>query len=227
MKKKILGVILGIAGLTSAGVIHSASKRQEANQQNDRVGTYKERLQRAKARGDKKIRSYGVIPLYAGVSFDQALDIYDFVIGEFVYSKSFATDDDGTILTWYKFKIHQTLSTAKQRVSQIDSPPAELYPLASDEILIWKTGGTVEIDGMEIEMAELNVPPFEQSRKYLLVLALDPAKQAGTVEVGPSGALLIKPDDTLEPVVKTTTYFKTHIENRYGSSVSKLKEKFK
>lgn len=68
-----------------------------------------------------------------------------------------------------------------QRV--VDTPPAELYPLADDEILIWKTGGTVEIDGMEIEMAELNVPPYELSKKYLLVLALDPAKQAGTVEV--------------------------------------------
>lgn len=88
MKKKILGVALVIAGLTSVGMIHSASKRRDLkDQQDDRHGTYQQRLQRAKARGDKKIRSYGVIPLYAGVSFDQALDIYDFVIGEFVSSK--------------------------------------------------------------------------------------------------------------------------------------------
>jgi hypothetical protein len=227
MTKKILGLALVIAALTSLGVIHSASKRRDVkDQQNDRVGTYKERLERAKARGDKKMRSGGVIPLYAGVSFDQALDMYDFVIGEFVSSKSFAIDDDGNILTWYKFKILETLSKATTR-RVVDTPPAELYPLANDEILIWKTGGTVEIDGMEIEMAELNVPPYELSKKYLLVLALDPAKQAGTVEVGPSGTLIIKPDDTLEPVVKTTTYFKTQIEKRYGSSVSKLKEKFK
>lgn len=228
MKKKILGIALVIAGLTSVGVIHSASKRRELNaQQNDRVGTYKERLQRAKARGDKKMRSGGVIPLYAHANLDQALEIYDLVIGEFVSSKSFAADDDGTVLTWYKFKVHETLSQAKHRVSKIDSPPAELYPLASDEILIWKTGGSVEIDGMEIEMEDVTFPPFENSKKYLLILALDPAKQAGTVSVGPSGALIIKPDDTLEPVVKTITYFKTRIEDRYGSSVSKLKEKFK
>ena len=38
---------------------------------------------------------------------------------------------------------------------------------------------------------------------------------------------MIKPDDTLEPVVKTTTYFKTQIENRYGATVSALREKLK
>lgn len=228
MKKKILGIVLVIAGLTSAGVIHSASKPQNSkDQQNDRVGTYKERLQRAKARGDKKLVSQGVIPLYAQVDLDQALEIYDLVIGEFVSSKSFATDDNGTIQTWYKFKVHETVSQAKRRVSKIDSPPAELLPLASDEILIWKSGGTVEIDGMEVEMQNLEFPPFENSKKYLLVLALDPAKQAGTVEVGPGGALLVKSDDTVEPTAKNRHYFKREIENRYGASISKLKEKLK
>ena len=78
MKKKILGVALVIAGLTSVGMIHSASKRRDVkDQQDDRYGTYKQRLQRAKARGDKKMRSGGVIPLYAGVSFDQALNNYN------------------------------------------------------------------------------------------------------------------------------------------------------
>ena len=138
MKRKVLGVVLVLAGLTCVGVIHSASKHQNAkNPQNDRIGTYKERLQRAKARGDKKLLSYGVIPLYATVNLDQALEIYD------------------------------------------------------------------------------------------LVLALDPAKQAGTVEVGPSGALLVKSDDTMEPAAKNRAYFKNEIENRYGASVSKLKEKLK
>jgi hypothetical protein len=228
MKRKILGVALVIAGLTSIGVIHSASKRQDAkNPQNDRGGTYKERLQRAKARGDKKLLSHGVIPLYATVNLDQALEIYDLVIGEFVSSKSFAIDDGGNIVTWYKFKVHETLSEAKRRVSKIDSPPAELLPLADDEILIWKTGGTVSLEGMEIEMKDLEFPPFENSKKYLLVLALDPVKRAGTVEVGPSGALLVKSDDTLELATKNRPYFKREIENRYGASVSKLREKLK
>jgi hypothetical protein len=228
MKRKILGVALVIAGLTSIGVIHSASKRQDAKtSQNDRVGTYKERLQRAKARGDKKLLSHGVIPLYATVNLDQALEIYDLVIGEFVSSKSFAIDDGGNIVTWYKFKVHERVSEAKRRVSKIDSPPAEFLPLANDEILIWKTGGTVIIDGMEIEMKDLEFPPFENSKKYLLVLALDPAKQAGTVEVGPSGTLLVKSDDTLELATKNRPYFKREIENRYGASVSKLREKLK
>jgi hypothetical protein len=225
MKKKILGLALVIAGLASVGMIHSASKRQDENRKNDRVGTYKERLHRAKARGDKKMRSGGVISLYAQVNLDQALEIYDLVIGEFVSSKSVAPDENGTILTWYKFKVHETLSQAKLRVSKIDSPPPELLPLANDEILIWKTGGSVELDGMEIEMEDVGFPPFENSKKYLLILAFDPAKQAGTVEVGPSGALLVKSDDTVEPLAKNRTYFKREIENRYGASVSKLREK--
>ena len=213
--------------MTSVGVIRSASQRQDANPQDDRAGTYKERLQRARARGEKKLLSGSVIPLYAHVEFDQALEIYDLVIGEFVSSKSFATDDNGTILTWYKFKVHETLSQARRRVSKIDSPPAELLPLASDEILIWQSGGTVELDGMEIEMQNSEFPPFENSKKYLLILALDPAKQAGTVEVGPGGALFVKSDDTVEPAAKNRIHFKREIDNRYGASVSKLREKLK
>ena len=227
MKKKILGVALVIAALTSVGVIRSAWQRQDANPQDDRAGSYKERLQRAKARGDRKMLSAGVIPLYAHVEFDQALEIYDLVIGEFISSKSFATDDDGNIVTWYKFKADETLSHARRRVSKIDSPPAELLPLASDELLIWKTGGTLEIDGMEIEMQELGVPPFENSKKYLLILALDPAKQAGTVEVGPIGALLIQADDTVQPSIKNRSHFKREIDNRFGASVSNLRQKLK
>lgn len=226
MKKKVLAVVLVIAGLTCVGMIRSTSKRQDADQKRDRVGTYKERLQRAKARGDKKMLSHGVIPLYAHADLDQALQIYDVIIGEFVSSKSFATDDDGNIVTWYKFKVMETLSKANmQRV--VDTPPAELYPLANDEILIWKTGGTVEVDGMEIEMTELNVPAYEQSKRYLLILAVDRARQAGTIEVGPSGALLVRPDDTMVPTVKDHIYFKREIENRYGASVSILREKLK
>jgi hypothetical protein len=166
------------------------------------------------------MRSHSVIPLCAQVDFDQALEIYDIVIGQFV-------DDDGTLTTWYKFKIHETVSKAKRRVGQIDLPPADLYPVASDEILIWKTGGTVEIDGMELEMQELEFPPFESSKKYLLVLATDPTKQAGTLEVGSRGALIINDDDTAVPAVSNKSYFKKEIEKRYGASISKLKEKLR
>ena len=61
----------------------------------------------------------------------------------------------------------------------------------------------------------------------MLVLALDPAKQAGTLQVGPSGALLVQADDTLEPAAKDRTYFKREIDKRYGASVSKLRERLK
>ena len=73
----------------------------------------------------------------------------------------------------------------------------------------------------------MGFPPFEKSEKYLLVLAVDHAKQAGHVEVGPSGAFIVTADDTLEPIDKNRTHFKTQIENRFGASVSKLKEKLK
>ncbi len=80
------------------------------------------------------------------------------------------------------------------------------------------------MDGMEIEMQELPFPPFEISKKYLLILALDPAKQAGALDVGPSGALLVQSDDTLQPAVKNRTHFKREFVYRYGASVSKLRE---
>ena len=227
MKRTIFNVVLVAIGLTSIGLINSASKRQERPAgQNERQGTFKQRLQRAKARGEKKLRSHTAIPLYAQVDLESATEIYDLVIGEFVSSKSFPVDDDGNIVTWYRFKIHNVVSKAKSpRV--VDSAPAELFPLADDEILIWKTGGVVEIDGMELEMEEVGFPPFEKSQEYFLVLAHDYAKKTGNVEVGPNGALIVTAQDTLEVSSKNRTYFKTELEHRYGHSVSKLKEKFK
>ena len=62
-------------------------------------------------------------------------------------------------------------------------------------------------------MEEVGFPAFEKPNKYLLVLAADPTKQIGNVEVGPSGALIVKTDGTLEPVNKNRTYFKTQIKN--------------
>ena len=76
-------------------------------------------------------------------------------------------------------------------------------------------------------MENLEFPPFEISKKYLLVLAADHAKQAGTIEVGPSGALVVSPGDTMVPTVNNRIYFKREIENRYGVSVSKMREKLK
>ena len=83
------------------------------------------------------------------------------------------------------------------------------------------------MDGMEIEMQELPFPPFEMSKKYLLILALDPGKQRGAVEVGPSGALLVESDDTLQPAVKNRTHFRQEIVNRYGATISELRQKLK
>lgn len=226
MRKILLGLTLVIAGLAGVGVIHSASKDKQAkDDQADKRGTFKQRLDRAKARGDKKLNSYSVIPIYAQVDLDGALAIYNLVIAEPISRKSFQTDDIGYIVTWYKFKVIETLSKAKTpRLFEAETIPAELLPLENDEILVSKLGGVIEIDGLDIEMKEVGFPEFEVSRKYLLFLALDPTTRSGYVDVGPSGVLTVNADGTMESINKERRYFQTQIESRFGRSISKLKE---
>lgn len=226
MRKKLSVLILVIAGLAVVGVIHSASKDKQAkDDQAENRGTFRQRLDRAKARGETKLNSYSVTPIYAYADLDKALATYDLVIAEPIFRKSFQTDDEGYLVTWYKFKLIETLSKAKNpRVFEAETLPEELLPLEKDEILVSKLGGVVEFEGLEIEMKEEGFPEFELSRKYLLFLALDPTTRSGYVDVGPSGVLMVNADSTMESINKERRYFQTQIESRFGRSLSRLKE---
>ena len=72
-------------------------------------------------------------------------------------------------MTWYKFKILETISKAKgHRVSEVDSPPADLLPIANDEILVWKTGRSVENDDLEIEGKKWGFPHSRNQKSICL-----------------------------------------------------------
>lgn len=226
MRKKVLVLMLVAAGLAAVGVIQSASKDKQAkDDQAEKRGTFQQRLDRAKARGDKKLNSYSVTAIYSHVDLDTALAAYDLVIAEPISRKSFETNDKGYLVTWFKFKVMETLSKAKTpRLFEAETIPPELLPLENDEILVSKLGGVVESEGLEIEMKEEGFPEFELSRKYLLFLAIDPTTRSGYIDVGPSGVLIVNADGTMESINKDRRYFQTQIESRFGRSISRLKD---
>jgi hypothetical protein len=52
------------------------------------------------------------------------------------------------------------------------SPPASVLPLLSGEFLLPKTGGTVKIDGVEVQQFVDDYPEYEINQKYVLLINL-------------------------------------------------------
>jgi hypothetical protein len=95
------------------------------------------------------------------------------VIAHLISRQSYPRDDD--IVTWNKFTIDEVLSEATELPCPgcaPQDPPSSLLPLQAGEFLIPKTGGTVNIDGIEVEQIDAAFPAYEPNQKYLLLINL-------------------------------------------------------
>lgn len=109
----------------------------------------------------------------------------------------------------------------------LPSPPEEVLPLAEDEILVLRSGGTVDVEGVKVTAIEPGFPAFKNSQKYLLFLSLDPTRKIGSVRAGATGAMKINVDNTLGALDKEPLLLQKQIEARHGKSVDKLKSEIK
>jgi hypothetical protein len=109
-------------------------------------------------------------------SLDQALLHNRPVVVQFLEKKSQLFDGEWVgIITWCKFRVIEELPAspvACLTCGQDESkPPVELLPLAPDEILICKTGGEVEVDGVKLVEVDRYLPQFLESERYLLFVS--------------------------------------------------------
>lgn len=193
-------------------------------------GTLKWYAQQARDKGEQQAVIPAPLVNYAGSdSMEEALSYYSIVIAEPIEERTYIHNSD-EILTWYKFKIVETLSQktappCSPCLSYID-PPNELLPLNADEFLVAKYGGTVMVDDMKVTMKDLNYPPFSISKRYLLLVSI---KSSGDAAIGggPMGVFTVGDNGALESINKKPDPIKLGIQNRFGNSVSKLREHFK
>jgi hypothetical protein len=215
------GSSLGL--LVAAGLVGSASKNGRSQEITvpEKRGTFKQQLAGAKSRGEKKLQMSGLVVTYEHVkSLDEVLSRYDLVVASPVEQRGYLNKDDG-VESWYRFKILDTISRAASPPTLPFDPPAEFSPVADDEVLIPKSGGTVQVEGVEVTLEEHGFPAFSLSEKYLLFLKTDRVKKVASADLGPSGALIISDDGSLKPVGGSPS-LKGEVEKRYGKSIKEI-----
>ncbi|MCA1642629.1 MAG: hypothetical protein LC785_11910 [Acidobacteria bacterium] len=235
MKTKILSLIALALALVVAGVIKTASKNPQSSETEvpPRRGQLQWYAQRAKVKGETRVELPAPIPEYNGSSgsttIDKALELSGAVIAEPIREKVVSNDSQDEIGTWYKFKIVEVLS--KPAIPACPNcrflePPADLLPLAEDEFLISKYGGTLIIDGVKVSMSDGEWPPFQRGKQYLILLSLY-TSGVGEVMGGPRGVFAVNSDGTAEPVSGIPHPIKQGMKEKFGNLVGKLREHLK
>ena len=172
--------------------VSSSSPKQREPQQllEEQRGTASWYATQAKSRGETR----GFLPTMISDhpsprSLDEALLRYRPVVVQLIENKSQLFNEWERIITWCKFKVLEDLSTNAVGCrtcgkSELE-PPAEMLPLAADEILVAKEGGEVEVDGVKLVEVDRYLPEFILSKKYLLFLSpTEPATVATPLAVG-------------------------------------------
>jgi hypothetical protein len=192
--------------------------------------TFNEHIKLAKARGKRKIEVPGMRELYpVPESLDAALSRYSTIIAKPTQQVSLLVED-GVIATWTKFKVSETLSSVRSdpaayRYGFAPTPPSDILPVNQDEILVFRTGGTTTIEGVEVTSVQPGLPKFDDNKTYMLFLTFDPNnQQVARVEVGPRGVFELDDNGKITPL---PNIFPNHIGKdlkvRHSESLSSLR----
>jgi len=168
--------------------------------------TFDEHIKLAKARGKRKIAVPGIQELYpVPESLDEALSTYSAIIAKPTQQVSLLVEH-GVIATWTKFKVSETLSNVRSdpaayRYSFAPAPPPDILPLNQDEILVFRSGGTATIDGVEVTSVQPWLPKFNDNKTYMLFLTFDPNnQQIARLIVGPRGVFELDDNGKITPL---------------------------
>ena len=167
-------------------------------------------------------------------SLDEAIADYGMAVGEVVTQESVWYEDADEILTWYKFRITETLTTKTYTSCPTctfdPAPPPSMLPLQPGEILVAFTGGSALIDNVVVETILQGFPGLVQGQRYLLFLNLNSASQIGKVVIGSQGVVHINSDNTFAPVMQlapgTTEPLINGLATQYGNSLTQLRAVF-
>lgn len=227
-------VILAVVG---SAIALSKSRQRPISMTPEQIeeGRLKNATRRAKAEGKRSIVIPASITTPAAVgSMEEALSKYTAVVAKPVESKSFIFDKD-RILTWYKFKIIENLSSQKPFPPCDICPappdaPADMLPLEEDEFVLLKNGGTAVVDDVLVTSSEGGFPPFAMTRQYLLFIELNPATRVGRLWLKDYGVFTLDSEGRIKHINNKNHPFKHELElpeGTTGNALEHLKEKIK
>lgn len=149
----LLCIVLSVIGFVQ---VSSKGKQEELAQLNfaKDKGTVKWYIRRAKILGEDQITIPTYVSNYAEIhSLDDAMARFRVILGEPVEKYTYV-GGEWSLLTWYKFKVLDELSSnSLQRCVNCDSSadiPDDLLPLNVDEVLVPVPGGTLIVDGIKL-----------------------------------------------------------------------------
>ena len=233
-KVKIILPLLALAVIVTGAFFSQEFTKEQISKlvAKEEVGhlTFDEHIKLAKATGKRKIEVSGIQELYpVPESLDAALSRYTTIIAKPIQHVSLLVED-GVIATWTKFKVSETLSSVRSNPDLYKhgfapTPPDDILPVNQDEILVFRTGGTTTIDGVEVTSVQPGLPKFDDNKTYMLFLTFDPNnQQIARVEVGPRGVFEIDDNDKITPL---PNIFPNHIgkdlEASYSKSINSLR----
>jgi len=230
MKAKLITIVLLVAAAVAIGaVVRTASTTQQKRAPDkDSLKWY---ANEAKNKGQKKVGVPAPLVEYLGgaglISAEEAFSSSTVVVAHLVSKQSTYRNND--IRTWNKFAIDETLSEAKDLPCPgcvLPSPPATLLPLSPGEFLLPKTGGAVNIDGVEVQQFVEDYPEFELNQKYVLLLLLYPSGVARTFG-GPVGVFKVLANDKLAPISESEHKIRKDFKDLYGNSLDQVRKHLK
>ena len=207
----------------------TAEQIAELDKAEDR-GSLKWFARLARAKGQNRISKGGQEATYGNEvkDLDDALSYYQMILAVPVEKQSLPFGDRD-VITWYKFKIIESLSHKELKPCQCMPAdlvaPQEMLPLSADEILVPRGGGSVMVDGVEITEDEFEFPQFALSTRYLLFLRTDDSGQIGLLGMGPIGVFVEQGDDRLEPLSRRPNALTSDITTRFRSSIQLLRDR--
>ena len=213
-KRILVFTLIALVGASVVGaVVLSAKRKTQAPQlprqtmaeleekEKHHTLSLKETAELTKARGKNRAILAGVPVLYPGAEdpeeLDQILSRYTIIVGEMITERIYVGEHE-RISSWCRFRVVDMITQAPPHSFASRTIPTDLLPIAENEFIIPREGGSVTIDGVEIVQHELAVIEFQRSQKYLLLLSLDPATKIAELALGPQSVLPIKGDGTLD-----------------------------
>jgi hypothetical protein len=223
---RLLSVVLGLT-LSTLGLISLPFliKKQEPAQPN----TLRWHAEKALAEGKHQTSITPPSGDYVGADNtpEEILEYANIVVAQPVDSHT-GTVGDSDIITWYKFKIVETLSEgipSPRKYPNLTLPDA-ILPVSEDEFIMSRHSGTMTVDGVEISVFNNKFPPYSKDKQYLFFLTKTGNKKASLL-VGPAAVFTVSHDGTLEPASGRTHPFKEFITRRFDASLEKLKQHLK
>lgn len=218
-----------VIGAVTIGMTQGNSATQQpggVEKNDERRGSIKWFVKRAKEQKKTKVSVPPPLDSYAVVTgLDDAATQYAVVVVQPLEQKT-AVLNDSDIITWHKLQVIEFLSYPSKGCAQCSSLKApEGMPLKVGEVAVPTYGGTLTIDGIQLESRHKDFSEhFSLSKKYLIFLSLDPTTSVGKLSLGPYGVFTVTPSDKIISIVQGKSPVSQDFELKFENSLTRTRD---